>query len=235
MERQQEADNRHRDDRHHDGPRLRLARARHPGEHRRQRHRHDDLDETRTPGRHRVKSYWTLCHRNPLARSIQRCYHHERTTTAELNLRSAASGGRLLVQIVNIHLPSAIGHTTDELDNICRRIEENNHGRRFVRCILGDFNHVLCDSKCGRNNTTATVGPALRRTTTTAPNRSATTTAHDGTDTPATNTTHSHTTKRPRRQANEDDEYTTCNKAHVARPQHDRLQHAREMVEGRRT
>lgn len=191
------------------------------------------------------------------ARSTRRCTHYQRMTTTEFILRNKASGGRRRAHIINTHLPSAVGHTTDELGDMCRRIEEISHGRRFLRCILGDFHHVLCDPKCGRNNSTAAVGAALRYTTTTAtthdvsaPDRHGQQRASDedvGDGQGPTNnaaqrrTPHRHQTPdneqattilrnraQPRRRVHYDD------RARDAGTQHGGQQHAREVVQGRR-
>lgn len=84
-------------------------------------------------------------------------------TTTELALRNEASGGRIRLQLINVHRPSAIGHTTDELGDICRRIEAISRGRRFLLCIFGDFNHVLCDNARGRDDSATSIGTALHK------------------------------------------------------------------------
>lgn len=97
-----------------------------------------------------------------MARGVGEVPHDARLTTTMLQLRES-------------HNHSAIDcRTSEEVDDTCRRIEATMRGRRCMRILLGDFNHVLCEpTTATAQTTTQPVGPALRRyaTTTSTSNR----------------------------------------------------------------
>lgn len=109
------------------------------------------------------RSYWTsTAIHHSTARSVRQTSHSPRLTTTEVGIRSQHSRAHLRLQVINIHMPSAIGHAADEIDDTCRRIEDTCTGRRCIRCIMGDFDNVLRSNRDGRTHSTMTVGHALR-------------------------------------------------------------------------
>lgn len=69
--------------------------------------------------------------------------HHERLSTCTLRTTHSSSHNTFDIQIVNIHLPSSIGHTIDELDDVLRKADDIIGGKRHIRVLMGDFNTEL--------------------------------------------------------------------------------------------
>lgn len=64
-----------------------------------------------------------------------------------------------MVQIVNTHLPSSIGHSIDELDDILRQVDGILGGKRHIGILMGDFNTELTSA-----TSDAFIGTAIRTT-----------------------------------------------------------------------
>lgn len=63
-------------------------------------------------------------------------------TDATMQVRSGSTGASTTIQSVGLHLPSSIGHDTEDTNNIMQEVEGRCRGKITMNILTGDWNQV---------------------------------------------------------------------------------------------
>lgn len=82
----------------------------------------------------------TAIHRS-IVQGVRDVRHEARLTTAILQLRETNNHSLVGCQNMNVRMQSAIGHSSNEVNDTCQRM--GTYVRRCLKVLMGDFNHLL--------------------------------------------------------------------------------------------